>query len=738
MPAPTPTLFDRVRARLTGAPADYYALRRHNARRLAVLEARQAAALARLQESVDLSDRLIDPADRWGDWAGAGLARQLTPIGTINDRRAGNDRPLLVSELDLRQMRAWSRALCEVNGFAIGFLNRLCEFVVGTGFDWQVVLRGPGTGAVATGVADRDGDGRPDVDPVVEACQQVLDDWRLANDWGGGCQDREYESCARWRRDGELFLRLFKGGPATEGLPVLRFVEPEQVGVPPGENPNGEWSWGIETDLDDVETRKNYFVRDMDGDGSNGRVVSADRILHLTANVDRAIKRGIPDFFAVHDDLERVRRLQRNLAEVAAIQASIAYVREHAPTTTAGQVTDLITAGADYSQRVRGVADRTQQVQWQEPGQVVDLSAGLKFTAGPASAASEAFISVTQAILRGVCARFGMPELVTADASNNNYASSLVAGGPFERAVGRLQQAFAGMQRDLARRVLRLAAEAGRLPAGVADRVDVTVTPPAVAIANKLEDEQVRKTQFDAGVLSAQTWMQQAGLDVKVETANRAAWQRQFAPPQQPPQPDDRQPQPARESAAGNWDEDKHPRDHGRFSSKPGSPGTTDPHPAAVAAADGIESKLPPDTPPGVAAKAKDLALTVAAKVYEKLVAATPALIQGMRALENVFDTPEDMQKFGYNPGFGTHHATGDPIAQATGVSAHIALNVASHVLSRAWLAVKKHLGESALTPDQMADAVVEFLTAALEPLGFPPPDRAAVLALIREKTGHA
>ncbi len=114
---------------------------------------------------------------------------------------------------------------------------------------------------------------------------------------------RSREAFRRWRRDGEVFVRFFRGGQQTNGLPAIRFVEPEQVGPPPGEDADGDWSFGILTDREDVEYVQAFFVRDPLGTGSEGDEVPAARILHLKANVDTSIKRGLPDFIPIQDDI---------------------------------------------------------------------------------------------------------------------------------------------------------------------------------------------------------------------------------------------------------------------------------------------------------------------------------------------------------------------------------------------------------------------------------------------------
>jgi hypothetical protein len=344
----------------------------------------------------------------------------------------------------------------------------------------------------------------------------VLDEWRATNNWGL----RSREAFRRWRRDGEVFLRFFLGGEETWGLPQVRFVEPEQVGPPPGEDADGDWSFGVLTETEDVETVKAYFVRDPLGSGDEGDEVPAARVLHLKANVDSSIKRGLPDFLPVQEDLERVRRLLRNMGEVAAVQSAIAWVSQYA-TATVDQVGTLIRAGSDYTRpKLNDPSGRLMDVVNYEPGTVLHMDANRQFLAGPVGTGTAGFIQVEQAILRGCGARWRFPEYFSGDASNNNMASSIVAGSPFVVAVEGNQLEWGEFERAVARKVLELCVESGRLSGADVAAVDVKVTPPAVALEKREEEERIRQMRHEAGVLSITTWQQQVGLDPAHEAAN--------------------------------------------------------------------------------------------------------------------------------------------------------------------------------------------------------------------------
>ena len=513
---------------------------RDQKREVQKLERALTKAHSKLAESHRALDDIIDPLDRWRDGDGLFLPANGLHAGGTNARAQGGDWILLRTPTDLRSIRGDARLLDATNGLATGFLDRLVDFVVGDGHQVDFALRGVRRGAVTTGVVDADGDGETDVDPAVAAAQVVWDDWCHLNDWGCGEEDREAECYRRLERDGEIFLRFFEGGAETNGLPRVRFVEPEQIEPPPGgdhaTSDNQGYStdksstWGIETDADDAETRLAYYVRPMDGLSASfeGKWIGASEIAFAKLNTDRTIKRGISSFAIVARAFRQCEKINDNMAEVTAIQAAIAYVRQHAAGTLPSQITDLVSAGADYESspgRNRGrTADRTVQNQITDPGTVLDMSAGMTFMAGPASASSASFIAAHGSRLRSVCARFGMPEFFGGDASNNNYASILVAGGPFERSVKRKQKRFAGFVRAVAYKVLAYAKEADRIDGDAYSRIEVTVTPPGVTIANKLEETQIRQIEQQAGVLSIQTWQQQAGYDSRQEAANVKAF----------------------------------------------------------------------------------------------------------------------------------------------------------------------------------------------------------------------
>lgn len=524
------SLLVEIADRLRLTPRD----ERQKRRAIRALESR-LSDLRRRVESYDLADRLIDPMERWTDGSG----RLYTPLGTVNDRRAGGNRPVLFTELDLRQQRAFARLLCDTNYLAAGALNRLADFVIGDGSTWQVTLKGAKPGPVHSSPGG-------EVPEPVKLCQRELDTWREFASWGAGpcpgdpadveddpglLQDRRREAFIRGHRDGEAFLRFFDPGEGTGYRPDLRWVEPEQVWTPPGESQSGPWSWGVLTDDEDIERRYAYWVRNVEDGGATGDEVEAWKVVHWKLNVDATVKRGLSDFFTAGDDFETVRRLLRNMNEAAAIISAIAYLRQHAPGVTADQVTTMIGQGADLTNvpRFRGGADSRTTLQYVDPGTVLDVSNGLQYVPPPLLSNIPGFVQVAQSRLRAISRKWGMPEdLISGDASNNNYASLLVAGGPFERAAKSYQQEFARLERAVAYKVLAFAVRSGRLSAEHVRAVEVHVVLPSVSIADRAGETQRRLGLIRDGGLSPQTALAEEGYDPAVESANKQAWAEQF------------------------------------------------------------------------------------------------------------------------------------------------------------------------------------------------------------------
>jgi hypothetical protein len=123
-------------------------------------------------------------------------------------------------------------------------------------------------------------------------------------------------------------------------------------------------------------------------------------------------------------------------------------------------------------------------------------------------------VTVLQAELRAIASRLVMPEfMLSSDASNANYSSTMVAEGPATRMFERMQHEM--IEDDLAvmRHVVSAAAAAGRLPARALAGVQIRAVPPPLAVRNRLQEAQADQILVRSGAMSVQTMAMRSGLD---------------------------------------------------------------------------------------------------------------------------------------------------------------------------------------------------------------------------------
>lgn len=442
-------------------------------------------ALARnLQESVDLFDYYVDPAEALlgpdGDlWAQLGTGRF-----NANDQRA---LPYTSLE-DLTAKRNQCRQLAVSNEFAISGHENRVSYIVGTGHKY-------------TASAKRDMEVGPE---EIAEVQKVIDEFTKRNRWS--C--RQQEIVRRGDRDGEVFLRFFK----RDGELFVRFVEPTQVWTPDSFRDTPGYDYGIHTEPDDVETVVGYFV--------DGRELPAEEIQHRKHNVDANLKRGFPTFHPCRGSLVAASKMLRNIGAVVGIQSAIAMIRKHQGATK-DAINNLNASLKDASVTNQALG-KTRNLQQFQPGTIIDAPMNSQYEfpsigVDPAKAAA-----AVQAVLRASAARLVMPEfMLTSDASNNNYASSLVAEAPSTKNFERLQESQREADIAIIEMQIGMAAEAGRLPADVLERIEIQVAMPILVVRDQLHTVQAQSMLMDKGILSHQTMSALNNLDYEQEQENR-------------------------------------------------------------------------------------------------------------------------------------------------------------------------------------------------------------------------
>lgn len=451
----------------------------------------------------------VDPRSYLNDTSGFGYSGVDGRVSVASDRQDGDNPPFWQSEQEHAEIRGICRFLAQVDEVGVGAIRTLTDYVVGWG-------------------AKENWSGDPSLAKAAER------EWNRIADAEGLRGTWEREWFARKIRDGERCAWVHADG----GEILIDLIEPEfitQPGTPRTiEDYYGldayDWKYGVATTLN-RPTRWHGLYASFFGSATDWEWLPKRDIVWTKANVDAAIKRGVSDIYPVFRRMEQGSKLLTNTLQGGAIQAAIAYIREHAPGTSASGIASV--RGSDDTRSVPNGAggSKTVRVQKFMPGTVVDVSSGLKYTAGPVgSGAGAGFLQLAQAAMRLVGIRWAMPEyLISGDASNGNYSSTLVAEAPFTKSTEAMQAIECCDRRELIWKVLDKACQLGRFRRfgiesvdQLRSVVDVEVTLPPVAVRNRVEDAQVAEIEKRNGVLSAQTWAEDAGRDY-AEEINRGA-----------------------------------------------------------------------------------------------------------------------------------------------------------------------------------------------------------------------
>jgi capsid protein len=455
----------------------------------------------RMREALeDLYGNFVDPRE-WFDDDG----EPWVAIGNVDGWTSANPAPF-TNESELSAIRAQCRALAASNEFAInGHENRI-SYIVGNGHTYRASLKKDIGGTDLKSVL-RDPE-RTDSKSVLQdlpaRVQAVIDEFLRVNNW----RWRQEEIVRRRDRDGECFLRFFTG---ADGVVRVRFVEPGQVATPPELVGDAGATFGILTDHDDVETVVAYFI--------DGRPVHADEIQHRKANVDANVKRGLPLFYPVRKNLRRAEKLLRNMSTLAEVQSAITLIRKHQG-VTAGALGEFVADQADAT-ITNPTTGKTSYVKQFKPGMIVDANAGVEYEFPAAGIQAHNFVAILKAELRAIASRLVMPEfMLTSDASNAAYASTLVSEGPAVRIFSRLQAQQIDDDRQVMRRVVQAAIDAGRLPAGTLDLVELEIAAPSLNVRDPLREVYAMRVESQRGVLSPQTWSRMRGYDYDQEQTN--------------------------------------------------------------------------------------------------------------------------------------------------------------------------------------------------------------------------
>jgi len=454
------------------------------------------------EDYCDMFDRLVDMSEvqRFGDPGENTTLPGVTEAGTAYSRALiypGATAFAYVNEMELRQIRARSRVFGQTNPYAIGAGRNRVAYVVGSGHTYQVL--------------PRDADNTDE--ELLNDCRKALEDFRKRNQWS----KRQKETVRRLDRDGERFLRLFVD--TESGELNVRFVEPLEVQNPPDKTSADGVYFGIEFakigEGFDIETAVRYFLVKIGALGESiglRESVPANEMQHLKANVDMTWPRGLPTWHALQGHLQDAVRTLKATGKIVEFRARIGMIRRHINGTKAAvqSVVDSMRAGGNGPSGVKTAGQYPYAA-------IVDTSDATEYQFPSATTPVDGNVSAIQAELRACAAALAMPEyMLSGDASNANFSSTMVAEGPAVKTFEEMQAELIDADIEIMERQLAIAAAAGLIRGGTAEdvleKVKVEAEPPIIKSENRLQEAQADQILMQAKVMSKETMAARHGL----------------------------------------------------------------------------------------------------------------------------------------------------------------------------------------------------------------------------------
>lgn len=441
-----------------------------------------------------------------------------------DNRMAGELLPLYINWWQLKIIRDRSRQIARNNEFAISAINAHRNYVVGTGFTYTVQARYDG--------ANLD---------LIKKTQDLVDLLVEHN----RMPEIESEIIYRLHADGEAFLRFFAG---SDGLLRVRFIEPELI-RPPADDTTPNNSFGIKCDDDDIHDITGYWVIERPWFDLTPTLVPADQILHLKINSESNSKRGLPTIYAVESNLRAAEDVLQSMIALAKARSKIAVIRK-VNDSPPDAIAELARTATDFTV-TDPVQARSTNISHMGYGSILTTTGNVGYEFPSLNVGSGDLVETLNANLRAIASRFGITEtMMSADASNNNYASALVAEAPavktFERMQRMLGQAIGERrtrpERSLIWNQIAHAVNMGMLPRDVFDQVTIRAKGPSLVSRNRNEEASVAKQYYDMGLWSPQTITADSGKNYEEEQRNiqkakeeSSQVNQQVLPDEQPP-----------------------------------------------------------------------------------------------------------------------------------------------------------------------------------------------------------
>jgi len=396
----------------------------------------------------------------------------------------GSKSPL--DETERSDARSRARTLVVENPHARNMLRLLEVYVVGVGLKLAHAPLEPS----AT-------EPESEIEPLLKKADRLWEEFLDEN--RRHFSYREY--ARRTWRDGECFLRQFS---TASWPPAVRFLDPETIG-PTTEHPD---SHGILTDPHDVETPTAYLKTDPQS-GELLEAIPAGALFHTKIGVDSNQKRGLTLFAPILDVLSCFGQWLDTELLARKLQASIVLWRkvQGSPSQTA--------AFADANQ-FHSVNDPSGSIRRERyrAGTILTTSHGTELEFLQPNTNFTDAVPLGRLLLLCTAAGAGLPEfMLTSDASNANFASTMVAEGPAVKLFQSEQEFFTTEFKSIWRWVMSEAIQRRLLPDDFLDRVRIDWAFPELISRDRPRERRADARLVDTGVLSRAEIARRDGAD---------------------------------------------------------------------------------------------------------------------------------------------------------------------------------------------------------------------------------
>jgi capsid protein len=423
-----------------------------------------------------IQERLLELAERTtaqpvseepGDWTLVGRTRS-------------------VPEQSQKEIRDRARHAVRENPYACNILRLLEAYVTGPGLQ---LAHQP-----------REGKEQAEQPAILRRANELWQQFLVKN-------ERHYsfrEHARRTWRDGECFVRLF---PTQAWPPSVRFVDPELIGGPS----HAGGTQGIVTDPHDVETPV-AFLKVHPTEPHNVERIPADEILMTRIGVDSNEKRGLSLLAPLLSALDSYEKWMETEILARKLQSSIVLWRKVQGSP------QLVDGLADQA----GISGRDGRRERFSPGTVLTTNHGTDIQFLQPNTNFGDAVPLGRMLLLSAAAGAGLPEfMLTADASNANFASTMVAEGPAVKFFQSEQQFFATEFTRLWRWIMDTAIQQGHLPEDFFERIDLRWAFPQLVNRDRPKERSADVRLIDAGVLSRAEVARRDGVDPAIMRAER-------------------------------------------------------------------------------------------------------------------------------------------------------------------------------------------------------------------------